>query len=199
MVISRERNGVDLSAPEARESRWVNLSPSLGALLPSVVNVTDAEGRGIRLVLDLVDEGIRPVRVTVTAADGSFVDGTALRAVRIGEAFERAVANTIHFEPEADEDSSWEDAGPKGLNPISASLMAKVEGDSDEQVREVGGSSDEWLQRVAHLHKAATFAGIPPQKFIIDGLGVPRSTAGYWIAKARARGYLAPPAPRQRP
>jgi hypothetical protein len=48
------------------------------------------------------------------------------------------------------------------------------------------------LKWTAHLYRLGFAVGSNPTKSVEEGLGLPRSTVGRWIAKARQAGYLGP-------
>jgi hypothetical protein len=54
------------------------------------------------------------------------------------------------------------------------------------------GPTDRTLRWTAHLYRYGLAIEYNPTKSVEESLGVPRSTAGRWIAKARERGYLEP-------
>jgi hypothetical protein len=75
-----------------------------------------------------------------------------------------------------------------GLEPLSATRATQLR---DE------GPSDEVLDLVSRVYRNAVFAGERPliaiERFFTDaGADLPRSTAGRWVALARARGFLGP-------
>jgi Family of unknown function (DUF6214) len=52
--------------------------------------------------------------------------------------------------------------------------------------------TDENLEQVAELYRAAVGRGDPPTQTVADAMGIPRSTAARWVAKARERKLLGP-------
>lgn len=50
--------------------------------------------------------------------------------------------------------------------------------------------ADAQLRTVASVYREALRTGAPPAEAVKDELGVPRSTAGRWVAEARRRGFL---------
>jgi hypothetical protein len=54
------------------------------------------------------------------------------------------------------------------------------------------GPTDRVLRWTAHLYRYGLAIEYNPTKAVEESLGVPRSTVGRWIAKARERGYLEP-------
>jgi transposase len=66
-----------------------------------------------------------------------------------------------------------------------------------ERVQAGGGPSDADLRAVADVYQLAYVTGGAPTKTVMERLGLPRSTAGRWIALARERGLLGPATPRK--
>jgi hypothetical protein len=62
--------------------------------------------------------------------------------------------------------------------------------DSDLKRIVGNGPTDETLQWVARLYVSGELAGIAPAKNVRSILEIPTSTAGYWIRRAKDRGFL---------
>jgi hypothetical protein len=60
-----------------------------------------------------------------------------------------------------------------------------------------GGPTDEALTYVSRLYAFAVLCGLAPTKVVADNIGLPKSTAGYWVSQARKRGFLTVAAPRR--
>ncbi|MGH2817402.1 MAG: hypothetical protein ACRDJS_02935 [Actinomycetota bacterium] len=52
------------------------------------------------------------------------------------------------------------------------------------------GATDEALEYVALVYRLAYACNDSPTKAVMDAFGLPRATAGRWIASARERGFL---------
>lgn len=65
-----------------------------------------------------------------------------------------------------------------GITPERAHLM-RLEGPTDENLR-----------KIALVYAAATVMRLGPTKHVADVIGLPISTAGNWVRKARDAGYL---------
>jgi hypothetical protein len=52
------------------------------------------------------------------------------------------------------------------------------------------GATDEVLGWVARIYELATMLTLPPTKYVQDGFGISRATAGRWVAEARRRGLI---------
>lgn len=61
--------------------------------------------------------------------------------------------------------------------------------------RRFDGPTDEALQAVARVYRAAHMRREPPTAAVAKAIGRPRSTASVWIAKAREQGLLGPAEP----
>jgi hypothetical protein len=64
-------------------------------------------------------------------------------------------------------------------------------------VRKAEGPTDKALEAVAALYTMAVVIGDPPTRTVATVLNLPRSTAGYWVSKARDKGLLTVRAPRR--
>ncbi len=173
-----------------REQTLEELGDGLFAWLPAMFVARDVDGVDVTMVLDMVDEGIRPIEVRVSSRDTAMpVTGETLRRVRVAELFKIAVGAIINYDPERVEGTTR-----TRLTPIAVDVAIRIfdAPEPPNALPERPESREALLQRVATMYRAASVAGIPPQKFVLESFQVPRSTAGYWIAQARARGYLAP-------
>jgi hypothetical protein len=82
----------------------------------------------------------------------------------------------------------------------SAGGPAAFEADYAEAARSRGRGvrlTDEILERVASVYRAALKAGAPPTDAVKTAFDIPRSTAGRWVAETRRRGFLGPATPRR--
>lgn len=61
----------------------------------------------------------------------------------------------------------------------------------------VEGPTETALKRVAATYRMAHLMSLSPTKSVAQDLGLPRSTAGRWVAMARSRGFLGPAEPRK--
>ena len=52
------------------------------------------------------------------------------------------------------------------------------------------GPTTETLEWVAYLYRLGLLRGDPPTKLVEQAIAIPRSTAGRWVAAARAAGLL---------
>lgn len=62
--------------------------------------------------------------------------------------------------------------------------------DADIERLVKAGASDETLLAVAQIYATASLIGDPQAKNVAGVLGIPLSTAGYWIRRAKDRGFL---------
>lgn len=83
--------------------------------------------------------------------------------------------------------------------PVASVLRLTVTGVVGPMLfREVGqpapvgkaGPTEETLRAVARIYRLAVLLGGPATQQVAISLGVPRSTAGRWVTRARDRGYL---------
>jgi hypothetical protein len=59
------------------------------------------------------------------------------------------------------------------------------------------GPTDDVLTYVAKLYAFAVLCGQAPTKIVAENIGLPKSTAAYWVSQARKRGLLTVAAPRR--
>jgi len=76
------------------------------------------------------------------------------------------------------------------MQPVSM-LLADAPDPSD-------GPTTEALTYVARVYAIAVLCGEGPTRMVADLVGLPQSTAGYWVRKARQQGLLTVSAPRTR-
>lgn len=68
------------------------------------------------------------------------------------------------------------------------SLASVLVGDPRQAA--VAGPIDDTLRLVAEVYRIAYLCSDPPTATVAGRFGLPRSTAGRWVAMARARGFL---------
>lgn len=69
---------------------------------------------------------------------------------------------------------------------IAFGLLTKAEADRAKEV----GPIDDSLRKVAMVYRSALATQSPPTKAVQDTFGLAARTAGSWIAKAKAKGYI---------
>ena len=144
-------------------------------LLPQGMTFRDVHGSGydVHLVLDLYAEGLRARSVEVMARDGSEpVDWAVFRRIRLTELVQAGAAVAMFGAPQSGEDR----------HPVMPSHLATVWSEP----------TDDALRAVAEVHRLAGALGLPENRFVEEQLGLDRYKAGYWIKRARLRGFLAP-------
>lgn len=106
--------------------------------------------------------------------DGPPVTGEAIRSIPIGRLVRQAWS-AVQSSEERD-----------GVTKVSPMMLTD---EAAAQLR-ANGPTAATLKWVSHLYRVALLIGEPPTKAVETGLGVPRSTAGRWIAAAREQGLL---------
>jgi hypothetical protein len=99
--------------------------------------------------------------VAMTAREGGEVTGEVLRRVKLAES----------------------------LRLIARAAMSPYEADWPRELA-AAGPTTETLRAVAQIYRVALLAGDAPTQAVAERLGVPRSTAGRWVTRARDRGFL---------
>ena len=142
----------------------------------------DAEGRysgrKFRMEVELDDDGSPHCRaLEVRAGDDGDVSSTILRGVPVAQLLSEVVtAAAFKIAPPPTEDSA-----PK-LAPDSY---------RETQLHQTP-LTDENLQQVATLYRAAVEQGDHPTETVANAMHVSRSTAARWVTRARKRGFLGP-------
>lgn len=77
---------------------------------------------------------------------------------------------------------------PTGTTAQTVGLVVLPQDERDRLVE--AGPTDETLVWVARMYVMAELAGDPPAKHVREAFGVPTSTAGYWIRRAKDRKIL---------
>lgn len=136
------------------------------------IEVDDHDGYTVEVVADYRPNSGRyeTQRVTVRQGDGDEVTGEALRRVAVAGILRQGVTREIL---------------DTNAGPVPAHLGE-------------AGPTPETLAWVARVYSLALLLGDAPTQRVADTLGVPRSTAGRWVTRARDRGLLKVTDPRGR-
>jgi len=197
---------LDLDGDEAirSEALWdhgyLQLDPHTGVTRRFTATASSAPGLEVELEADVIVERRRAVphcvKLMVRRVDAlgrasrEPVTTDILRSIPIARILARAMENPFMFFKIGE--------GPEGRKRLElpgeaerAKLYARhVEG--ARQPRRGSPITDENLRQVAGLYRAAMERGDPPTQTVADAMGVPRSTAARWVAKARERDLLGP-------
>lgn len=153
------------------------VAPGLG--MPNEVPVV-AEVNGYDVEVLVVAENGRLVAREVRVSrrpDGPPVTSEVIRSVPVAELTKKAARHVFGLEEE-ESPGSWR------MTPIS-----KISESDAARFREAGPTS--WtLENVADVYRIALLVGEPPTKAVETTFGIPRSTAGRWVAAAREQGFL---------
>lgn len=149
------------------------------------------EGHRVHLAIEVDDSGApscRELKLEPLEQSGH-VTAATLRAVAIDKLMRLAVAEAMQ-EGDLQADGAFE---PQERT-TSAGRDAFYERYRRGARRPRRGSplTDENLQQVAELYRAAVKRGDPPTETVSEQLHIARSTAGRWVAAARKRGLLGP-------
>lgn len=137
-----------------------------GITVPAQLSATETNADGDVFVSARYDPGAgRYVvqQVSVTAKIGGEVTGEVLRRVQVA-----------------------------GHLRLIARAAVQRYGSSDWWPGELAeaGPTTETLRAVALIYRVALLSGDAPTQAVAERLGVPRSTAGRWVTRARDRGFL---------
>lgn len=141
--------------------------------------MTAKDYAGVDVAIDITPEGGRLVAQEVRVSrrpGGPPVTGEAVRAVPIAMLRRLAVREVLHVSTQDD------------YNKMVPRVL------TDEVVAEIAqnGPVDTSLEWLAYLYRLALLVGDPPTKYVENALKLKRATAGRWVAKARAQGFLGP-------
>jgi hypothetical protein len=168
------------STSEQFRERFVTVLP--GLVMPKKVTVPAAVN-GYDVEVDVVPEGGRLVAAEVRIRQqpgGPPVTGEVLRAVPIATLTKLAAAHVLEVEEDVQSGGVVTGYNSRSLTPdVVANIRA-------------AGPTDESLRWVAHLYRVALLMRERPTKAVETALGLPRATAGRWVALARDRGQLEP-------
>jgi hypothetical protein len=160
---------------EAASDKYVGVGN--GLVMPAVVRVTAYDSDVAPDVeVDVIAENGRLVANEVRMRRGSNglpITTESMRLIRVAELVKHA-AGLVKV------------AGDEGENPSRALVLSR---DDLDYVAE-HGMTDRTLRIVADVYRLALLTGNPPTKMVEEWLEQPRSTAGRWIAAARAKRYL---------
>jgi hypothetical protein len=106
-------------------------------------------------------------KVEVEAIDGHELTGTELRKIRVADVLRDGVQRQFTGE-------LWPVISRRGTDALEVSQ----------------GPTNETLKLVALVYRLALVVGDGPTNTVADQLGIPRSTAGRWVTRARDRGLL---------
>jgi hypothetical protein len=164
------------------DAAFIQLAPGLAAESPIRLEVTDWEGFDLELLVAAVpgqdDRAGRFVCEALTVrqrAGGLPVTSEVLRGVPVATLI-RGVGSRY-----------WQtvDVGEQQISFTDARLTDEIAARLREQ-----GPTSESLTWVARAYRLALVLGDSPTQAVEQGLGLPRSTAGRWVALARQQGLL---------
>ena len=155
---------------------WKRLAPGIGVRSPVQVVATDCAGYDVELAVEVVAGRFMATSVLVRQREGGPpVTSEGIRSIPVARLTKLAVAAHVMQVEEKDGVTTW--------TPMRM---------TDETAKRFRGEgpTDEALGWVARLYRLALLLGDPPVTAVEHGLGLPRSTAGRWVALARQRGFL---------
>jgi len=158
--------GCDLYAP----SRVVLTLTSLEDMTADVRAVMVLEGRRY-----VVQELCITRRVGGAPITSELIRGVAVQGLIRGTVSDALELRVPQFSPE-------------GTTTHNVSMVVLPQEERERMVE--AGPTDETLLWVARIYVMAELVGDPPAKHVRDSFGVPTSTAGYWIRRAKDRKIL---------
>lgn len=164
-------------------SSYVHVGCDLYAPTRCDVAVTGTE-EGADLAAVMVLEGGRYVvqELRVTRQDGAPpITSELIRMIPIQGLLRGAVVSMVDVRL---------DLQPRQDGPGILSVKRVVLPQPERERLVAAGPTDETLLWVARFYILANLAGEPPAKFVRQTFGIPVSTAGYWIRRAKDRDIL---------
>jgi hypothetical protein len=161
---------------KATELELVHVGAGLYAPPAIWVEATDTE-LPLDISAELVLDGFRYVVGKLTASQregGAAVTGEALRAIPVQTLVRGAVADRVRLR----------------VNGEQTDVVLPHE---ERKRLADNGPTDETLTWVARIYLTAELASDPPAKAVKEAMGIPTSTAGYWIRRAKDKGLMDPP------
>lgn len=155
----------------------VRVAPGLALPRQMTVTAEDLNGFDVEVSVEPLEGRLVATEVRVTQRKGGpVVTGEALRSIPVARLTQQAAQHLLTYQ-EKDGDIEW---GPPTLTP-----------DKAVKIREAGPVADS-LEWVAYIYRMALLMGESPTRAVEVTLGLPRSTAGRWVASARDKGFLGP-------
>lgn len=161
----------------------VPVAPGLEGLSPTIIEVEDFNGFDVELRVEArPSEGDRAGRFECAEVrvrqrpSGPPVTSEAIRSVPVAALMKHAPPQVVSHDSDFTEGArtlTWRELTPE----IAERLKEQ-------------GPTRETLTWVAFVYRLALVTGEPPTKAVETGFGLPRSTAGSWVAIARERGFL---------
>jgi hypothetical protein len=155
------------------------IGPGVYLDLPLEVQITDCPDPGVTVTLVITEVDGKLAPVSVSCADGLSTD--RLRRLNMAT----LVNKVIRAFAEVDGDNP--DGTVSRMNPNIAAMSPLPD---QARIMRLEGPTDANLRRIARLYRAADVVGERPTKWVAMNVGLPTSTAGNWVRKARDAGYL---------
>lgn len=172
-------HGDDTAVPVRTE-----IGPGLFLALPMRVHVTNADFRGLDIVLtiDMVDGKLTAVGIAAPVG----LTAQVLRRLAPQDLVRSLVQHAVSIYAEL---PGRVDAEGKQWWTLFSGMFAGLTED-DRRIIRLEGPTDANVKVAADLYRLAVALDAPPTKHVANTLGLPTSTAGFWVRRARDLGYL---------
>lgn len=151
------------------------VAPGIMAPETASIEAGDVSGYDVHIQVVLNDGRYIATEVCVRQRDGGPpVTGEAIRRVPVANIIRRSLPGAV----------TW-------VADKSDGVIRSTDAAMPENVT-AHGPTDEALTWVARAYRLALLLDMPPTKEVEASIGLPRSTAGRWVALARERGFLGP-------
>lgn len=160
----------------------VEVTPGMFVTVPfTAFGPVTVAGRTFEVELEFKEtsEGIKPVSIKATTADGEPISSTGLRSLAIGDLTRTAMSNAVK-------------RGTRSQSADGAETLTLERNISAEHRAAIraAGPVDDSLRWAAHFYEVGKLLGLPPAKQVEIELGLPRTTASKWIRRAWEKGFL---------
>jgi hypothetical protein len=165
----------------AEDTEIVHVGCDLYAPSRVELTLTDVDSIKADVLAVMVLEGRRYVvqELRLTRRDGGLpITSELIRGVPVYALVRGAVSDAVQLRI----------PGPWGTTALKEGQFAFVNEVRHRLVE--AGPTDETLLWVARIYIMGELAGEPPAKHVMEAFGVPPSTAGYWIRRAKDRKIL---------
>lgn len=145
-----------------------------------------SESLQLELEIEFVDGAPRVRRIELA---GEHITGETLRRLQIGRLTRQAVAGAFLSAQRAEVDGQPALIIDQSRTEAAANAYNEYVQDA-RRPRSGAPLTDDDLQNVADLYRAALADGRPPTQTIANEMHASRATAARWVARARERGLL---------
>ncbi|WP_345801017.1 hypothetical protein AAIB33_16360 [Microbacterium sp. AZCO] len=154
---------------------WV--APDLWIAAPSRA-VSQRGSYRVEIVVDRIGESVGVTGLTVTSSEDERIDSDALRAIHLRALFTAATLSVINWSPNGVFDR-------RNIASVLNDLRSDAQPTSEGRYRLPEGDA---LRGLVAVVRAARLMGAGPAALLRDQLGLPSTTARYWVERIKTHG-----------